>query len=75
METPIVLARADFFELQALILKIQQAERDAQAAVDRLQRIQAQAQAKLTALGLEYRFDAQGLYRLDETACALVQVS
>jgi hypothetical protein len=71
----IKLDRGDFFELQALSLKIENARLVSAAAAASLQTAQANAQAKLTALAILYECDLTDSKRslsLDETTHSLV---
>lgn len=62
--TPIVLQRADFFELQTLMLRAENAQLVLNAA-------KLAAQVKLLSLGA----DRDQPYRLDEATCALMPVN
>jgi hypothetical protein len=71
----IQLDRGDFYELQALSLKVENARLVAAAAATALQTAQASAQARLTALAALHEFDVTDSKRslsLDEATYSLV---
>jgi hypothetical protein len=71
----IQLDRADFFELQALALKVENARLVASTAAANMQAAQAKAQAKLTELADLHGFDSTDTKRsllLDDATHSLV---
>jgi hypothetical protein len=65
MSEPIRLEKADFYELKAMVLEAELAQRDARGK-------EQTAQAKLRELLIAQGADPEQRFRLDDALCALV---